>query len=195
VTHPHNQPESIAIHEAAHAVVFILNGVDIVDVSFTHEGLAGACNLGTPLRWADGMLPGVLAGPVASNFYFYEDYLALDGEYRHEHRACDMTDDPAFKLDLADAILLAKEGLGANADSLAIERLLVESYTETLSRWVAPHWNCIEAVARVLLKKRTLTGAEVRRILSTLPISIYRLPTNMGWRIGQNSLQNFLDID
>ena len=162
-----SQEEFAAYHEAGHAVAFSLIGRELVQVFLGPDPGNGGCEL-TPIETvfdlrdpraqavAEGHLVAHLAGPVAEAIF-------LGREEDCEGLTVSVPD-------LREALLIL-EKLAQVRTYHKIERT---SDLLFWNKWIAtaellrdpPHWAAVEALARVLLRRRCIEGQHAQQIIA-----------------------------
>lgn len=141
---PHlDQQRCIAVHEAGHAVAYLIVGERVIGAYLHPDGRGGVNFVARQPQPA-----AVWAGPSA-----LRHMLALSG--------------PVSDTDLVD--VAATGGVGANSDAVQLRAMAGQGIDITAARdaadtLVADHWDAIDRVAGALLDRGRLAGAEVAAV-------------------------------
>lgn len=154
--------DAVAFHEAAHAVVAFVLGIELKSATIVPAAdRARKVRHRSPLRgikieidgsdharaWAQPAIMICLAGPIA-----------------HGRRRPQSRRESYGRGDVETAFDLAVQVCGSGEIATAIlQSLLLETVT-----LVERHWKDIEAIAAALLEKATLTGSEIADVLQGL---------------------------
>jgi hypothetical protein len=165
-----DETRATAVHEAARAVVAVLEGFEVRHVMarrLAGSDTGGYCWTGSAVSASDAdaamrqpkpaaTLSAMGRPLVASLQYVVAGYLA---ERRHTGRSTD-----GGSSDRRDARALLGEALGLTADDAVVGRVLTQVIEPLTSEAVEKHWAWIERVAHALLWHTRITGDDVRRL-------------------------------
>jgi ATP-dependent Zn protease len=152
--------ETTAYHEAGHAVVAELYGIPFDRVTITADAdSAGHAMLRDPFGWVYDGDPGSDARARALIAF----HLAGRAAARQYDEA---GGDPASATsDLAQAYAVAADSTGGPKETGD----LVKDMEQTVYEVVELNWQAIQAVAKALLARQTLTESEVTSIMAAIP--------------------------